>query len=83
MSTIRAWTLIDRDGEYVDVELAGKKDMHDNESIFVFEAAPTLDLLERAYYRIKGNKSRGLIDDQLLEEFEAVLRAHGRLGGET
>jgi hypothetical protein len=77
MSAIRAWVLIDRDGEYVDVELAGEKDMHDNERVLALEAAPTLDLLERAYPLLMT------LSSPVPDEVKALLRAHGRLGGET
>lgn len=88
MSTIRTWTLKglsfrgtgrDRCGVPASIE----PDVPPGETIEVIEAASTLDLLERAYWEVKHHRVAGLVGMQLVEDLESVLRAHGRLGGET
>lgn len=48
----------------------------------VFEAQPVLDLLERAYWTARSVATTSL-RQQLVEDLESALRAHGRLGGEA
>lgn len=79
MSTIRTWTLTGSHPDRVLERIDPRVDP--GESIDVLEADPVLDLLERAYLSLR---SQGMPDScPLGREMPALLRAHGRLGGET